>query len=312
MKKRLLLALLSLAASSPSFSALSTNNLGYYFDFNSQSTPGKCIYGSITSPSPIAYHTGALTWLASGGVDDSTRQGGSTAATRPDEIISDSPTVPTEGFTHRIWNFNEQEGWNYIHQNPSGPGSEGSNPEPKSVIEKGILKITVRPDLYDRRKAYVDCNTTTGRYKWRMYLPAPGPGDTCSRASFAAFIYHSDTCEFDFEIARGKQADRNSYGAQNDEMLAMMTSQANPFSSVKTRIKQGWHTVEIDMSNKGGNYYVQWFIDGKVVHTLQTSLAANKPFQIYCSLENLNGTGDYYPKNQTTALFDQVEYYYHP
>lgn len=229
--------------------------------------------------------------------------------TRPDEIKSDNPEAPYVDVYHRTWNFNTLEDWRFYHQNADGDGNP--NPEPKTVIENGQLKITVRPGVYDRRKASVSGNYTTGRYKWRIYLPKV---EMYSRASFAAWIYCDDRHELDFEIASGTSANRSKYGAKDDELLALMTNQQNPFFSEMVPIKTGWHTVEMDLTLKGGNYFVQWIIDGKVIRQLQTqnNFGTAYKFAIHCSLENLTGMGDRYPTRPHTAIFDRVEYYYHP
>ena len=49
------------------------------------------------------------------------------------------------------------------------------------------------------------------------------------RASIGAFLYFDDGHELDFEICSGTAADRAAHSAGPDDMLCLVTSQANPF-----------------------------------------------------------------------------------
>lgn len=222
------------------------------------------------------------------------------AAPRPDAVLKGR-------LGKKVWNYSSREGWSFMQQNTDG--STGDNPEPKSVFEDGKLKITVRAGSGDRRKAFIAPGSTTGRYKWRLFLPER---DGNSNMSVGAFIYNNDAGEIDFEIAAGKASERARYNAGEDELLAYMTNQGNPFHSTAVPVKPGWHTVELDLSGKNGHIYIQWVIDGKIVKRLQTQLPSTMQFSIWSSVENLGFAGDHPPSRRTTVPFDQVEYRYHP
>ena len=224
----------------------------------------------------------------------------------PYELTDNAPISKGTSYK-RVWNYTTQEDWGFMQQNTDG--TTGSNPDPKIIFKDGQLKITVRGGSGDRRKASVSAGATTGRYKWRLFLPQR---EANSNMSVGAFIYNNDEGEIDFEIAAGKASERTKYGAKNDELLAYMTSQGNPFHSTAVPVKPGWHTVELDLSNKNGSIFIQWFIDGKQVKTLQTSLSPSMVFSIWSSVENLGFAGDHPPSKQTTVPFDRAEYSYHP
>lgn len=216
--------------------------------------------------------------------------------------------VPSDGVLRRVWEFNEMEDW--IHMNQNTPHDADPNPEPKTVVENGMLVIHVRKGTQDRRKVLTkDKIYTTGRYKWRLYLPRL---DKCGRTSIGAWIYCDDQHELDFEIGSGTQAERTRLGAREDDLVVAMTSQANPYVSGRQLIKTGWHTVEMDLTLVDGNYEVKWLIDGEVRQTQRVTFGTDFPFFIYCSVENLGFMGDHPPVQDNTGYYDRVEYYYHP
>ncbi|MBT9448710.1 hypothetical protein ICN84_01320 [Akkermansia glycaniphila] len=201
----------------------------------------------------------------------------------------------------KVWNFDNLDGWKLY--------SQDSNPNQQCSIEKGCLKIFTRAGSDDRKKAStVDQVYTTGRYKWRTYVPKMGVGD---QASVGSWIYCDDQHEIDFEVGYGKKEVRDKLGAKPGDLVAYMTTQAHPFSSVPVLITPGWHTFEIDLSNKGGKYHVQWLIDGKVRHSLTQTFGPEFAFRIYCSVENLKFLGDRPASQDNYGLFDKVEYTYH-
>lgn len=229
-------------------------------------------------------------------------------ASRPDQLSPDDPSAPAVGIYNRTWNFNNLEDWFIYNQNTPAPGE--NNPAPKTIVKDGLLQIFVRAGTSDRRKVRTpDQAYTTGRYKWRVYLPKLDIG---GRSSIGAWIYCDDQHELDFEIGSGTSADRASLGAGADDLVAVMTTQANPFKSGKTLIKTGWHTVELDLTLVGGNYKATWIIDGVVKQTVQQTFGANYRFYIHCSVENLGFIGDWLPRQDNHALFDRMEYHYHP
>ena len=228
------------------------------------------------------------------------------AAKSPSEIPGEAGKQAGK-IVRRVWNYNDLGNSYFTQQNTDG--STGTNPNPKIRFEDGQLKITVRAGSGDRRKLRTDLPATTGRYKWRLCLPER---DGNSNMSVGAFIYYNDQCEIDFEIAAGKASERTKYKAKNDELLAYMTNQAFPYHSTAVPIKPGWHTVEIDVSDKNGKIFLRWFIDGKQVKTLDTTLSSSSRFSVISSVENLGFAGGHPPSKQTTVSFDRAEYYYHP
>ena len=94
-------------------------------------------------------------------------------------------------------------------------------------------------------------------------------------------------------------------------MIAYMTSQAYPFSSVPVVIKTGWHLFEIDLTLKNGNYYITWLIDDELKHELQLEFGKDIAFHIFCSVENLKFIGDQPAQQENSGLFDFVRYTYH-
>lgn len=58
------------------------------------------------------------------------------------------------------------------------------------------------------------------------------------QASIGAFLYFDDGHELDFEICSGTAADRAAHSAGPDDMLCLVTSQANPFS-LNSRLLRG-------------------------------------------------------------------------
>lgn len=229
-------------------------------------------------------------------------------AVRPDRLDPADPSAPPVDVYHRTWNFNEMEDWAHMNQNT--PYDSNPNPEPKTVTENGMLAIHVRKGTQDRRKVLTrDKIYTTGRYKWRLYLPKL---DKCGRTSVGAWIYCDDQHELDFEIGSGTQAERTRLGAGDDDLVVAMTSQANPYVSGRQLVKTGWHTVEMDLTLVNGNYEVKWFIDGGLRQTQRLAFGTAFSFYIYCSVENLGFMGDHLPTQDNTAYYDRVEYYYHP
>lgn len=209
-----------------------------------------------------------------------------------------TPTAPPK---RQVWNFNDLKGWT-LH-------SQDKNPDSQTSISNGCLKIFTKAGSADRKKAKTEAKIyTTGRYKWKTFIPKMEPGD---RTSIGSWIYCDDQHEIDFEVGPGKADVRAKLGARPDDLVAYMTTQAHPFSSVPVLIKPGWHTFEIDLTDVNGKYKVQWFIDGKLKHTIMQTFGPEFAFYIYCSVENLGFIGDHPSTRDYTGLFDKVEYTWH-
>ena len=99
--------------------------------------------------------------------------------------------------------------------------------------------------------------------------------------------------------------------ASPDDMIAYMTSQDFPYSSVPVKLKTGWHIFEIDLSIKEGKYYATWYIDKEKTHGIQLGFGNEISFYIFCSVENLKFIGDQIPQQENYGLFDFVKYKYH-
>ncbi len=209
--------------------------------------------------------------------------------------ISDAPSK------NKVWDFNNFEGWTL--------NSQDDNPDNQASISNGCLKIFTKKGSLDRKKARTNEKIyTTGRYKWRTYVPKMKAGD---QTSVGSWIYCDDKHEIDFEVGPGKAAERARLGAKGSELLAYMTTQGNPYSSIAVVIKPGWHIFELDLSSVNGKYKVQWLIDGKLKHTVQQNFGPEVAFYIFCSVENLKFVGDHPSTKDYTAQFDRVEYTWH-
>ncbi len=197
------------------------------------------------------------------------------------------------------WDFNDLSGWTKV--------SHDDDPESQTWIENGHLRIYTRANTRDRKKVVSDGNNyTTGRYVWQVFVSDLGIGD---QASIGAFLYHDDTHELDFEIGYGKESARAECGAADDEVLAYMTTQSSPFSSVFVPIKKGWHTLEINIRLVNDVYVVNWLIDDVLKHSITQTFGSVYDFAILCSMENLTFVGDHIPTQDNYVLFDYVEYY---
>lgn len=202
---------------------------------------------------------------------------------------------------NRKWGFKNLEGWVYAHQD--------DNPAQQCELEKGILKIFTRAQSWDRKKIRTEAKKyTTGRYTWKTYIPQMGQGD---QASVGSWIYCDDHHELDFEVGYGKADVREQLNAAPDEMIAYMTSQDFPFTSVPVKLKTGWHIFEIDLTLKDNQYYATWIIDKKINHEIQLKYGTEISFYIFCSVENLKFIGDQIPQQENYGLFDFVKYKYH-
>lgn len=214
--------------------------------------------------------------------------------------VQSSPQQPPK---KQVWEFNDLKGWEKV--------SQDDNPDHQASIANGKLKIFTRKGSFDRKKVHTtDKIYTTGRYKWKTYVPKIPVGD---QSSVGSWIYCDDQHEIDFEVGSGTAAERKKLNAGKSDLVAQMTTQANPFSSKAVLIKPGWHTFELDLSSAGGKYKVQWIIDGKTHHTIQQSFGPDEfAFFIFCSVENLKFLGDHPATKDNYGIFDRVEYTWHP
>ena len=123
------------------------------------------------------------------------------------------------------------------------------------------------------------------------------------------FLYFDDGHELDFEICSGTAADRAARSAGPDDMLCLVTSQANPFFSEFTPIKgDAWHTFVLDLKLENKKYLAEWSVDGKVLKRAQLDYGEEAYFRAISSVENLYGMGDHAATQENYALFDYLEY----
>lgn len=202
---------------------------------------------------------------------------------------------------NKKWDFNNLDGWVYAHQD--------DNPSQQCELENGVLKIFTRAQSWDRKKVRTESKKyTTGRYTWKTYIPQMGEKD---QASVGSWIYCDDHHELDFEVGYGNAEVRKKLNAAPDDMIAYMTSQDFPFTSVPKTIKAGWHLFEIDLAAKENKYYITWMIDKKITHEIQLKYGTEVSFHIFCSVENLKFIGDQIPQQENYGLFDFVKYKHH-
>lgn len=174
------------------------------------------------------------------------------------------------------------------------------------------LRIYTRPGVEyegtngDRFKVQTTTQFGSGRYEWRVYVPKPGMND---RSSIGAFVYFDDGHELDFEICSGTNADRIAHNAGPDDVLCLVTSQANPFFTEITPIKsEAWHTFVIDLKLVNKKYLAEWLVDGKRLKLQQFNWGEEVYFRAISSVENLYGMGDHAATKENYALFDYFEY----
>lgn len=195
------------------------------------------------------------------------------------------------------WEFNDLNEW----QDATQVGA------PNYFLENGNLKMFTNPNTWERTKVKTTATYGAGTYTWRVFVPEMGVGDM---SSIGAFLYKDDTHELDFEIGYGSQSTRQNLNAQEDDLIAYMSSQANPSQFVQTKIKRNqWYTLSIELTLSSNNrYFAKWKIDGTTVASKQLNYGTKVKFNVFCSMENLTFIGDHIPQNQNYALFDSVQY----
>jgi len=197
------------------------------------------------------------------------------------------------------WDFNDLDG---LYHTPGMP----ENYE----LQDGVLKIYTRAGSSDRIKfrsndmAYVH-----GRYSWRVFVPEMGAGDM---SSIGCFLYYDDEHELDFEIGYGKSSVRKELNAGDDDLIAYMTSQANPKHQLKKTVKRNeWHNFAIELQLQNGKYTATWYIDDNAVTSRDLDFGPEEiKFYVFISVENLTFIGDHVSTQDNYGLFDYVEYKY--
>lgn len=221
-----------------------------------------------------------------------------------------SLTIIQDGYKGTIYNYGDFQG---LQKTGLVAGIEPITIVDNDECEDGkALRIYTRPgEEYsgtygDRFKVQTTTQFGSGRYEWRVYVPKFGMND---RASIGAFVYFNDTHELDFEICSGTAAARSEHNAGPDDMLCLVSSQANPYFSEYTPIKgDAWHILVLDLKLENEKYLAEWLVDGKSLKRTQLNFGEEAYFRAISSVENLYGMGDHAATQENYALFDYLEY----
>lgn len=181
---------------------------------------------------------------------------------------------------------------------------------PKSYrLENNHLKITTRANSKDRIKVKTKRkNFGVGTYEWKIYVPKYNLHDQCS---IGAFIYHSGKIpyEIDFEIGSGSIEDRKKINSKPDEAIVHCTSQFLPHDTEMFNITtEQWHHFKLVLTEQKGKYFVEWYINNRMVHTLETEIKIKYKFTVHNSLENLTFMGEQLPEKENYVLFDSFTF----
>ena len=231
-----------------------------------------------------------------------------------DDKFSDDPnswvTAPQEGELLNDkaikWDFANLNEWELANQ---GEGSENDHTsiENNTDCEDGkALKIYTQANSQQRKKVRTTKQYGSGLYTWRTYISDLGEVE---RVSIGSWLWHDDEHELDFEVGSGTSDERKALQAADDEVIAYMTSQANPWLHQGIKIKKNaWHIFQIDLKLVGGKYFATWLIDGVPYAAQQLVFGEDYPFYIFCSTENLKFVGDTWPYKDNHGLWDYVIY----
>ena len=175
-------------------------------------------------------------------------------------------------------------------------------------LENSTLKIITRPNTNDRVKIRSKQKFTTGTYIWRIFIPE---FKIYEQVSIGAFLYHNqkEEFEFDFEIGSGKKIDREKLNLKKNEAIVYCVSQFSPSNSSQFLVKtNSYSDFKMELIDVDGFYLVKWFINDKLLKTLQTNVRSNINFKVHCSLENLHFMGDLQTTSINHVLFDSFRF----
>uniref|UniRef100_A0AB33JH18 Toxin-antitoxin system protein n=1 Tax=Prevotella sp. GTC17260 TaxID=3236796 RepID=A0AB33JH18_9BACT len=168
------------------------------------------------------------------------------------------------------------------------------------------LKIYTEANSQQRKKIRTVKQYGAGLYTWRTYISDLGETE---RTSIGSWLWHDDKHELDFEVGSGTGKERKALNLADDEVIAYMISQANPWLHQKVRIKKNsWHIFQIDLKLVNDKYLATWLIDGTPYAIQQLAFGEENPFYIFCSVENLKFVGDTWPYQTNYGLWDYVTY----
>lgn len=231
-----------------------------------------------------------------------------------DDRFTDNPDSWVTGFEKgdlqedkaTKWNFTNLDDWKLANQ------GEGNDVDHSSIVDNAdceegkALKIYTEANTQQRKKVRTEKQYGAGLYTWRSYISDLGEVE---RVSIGSWLWHDDKHELDFEIASGTSKERKALSVADDEVIAYMTSQDNPWLHQKVKIKKNaWHIFQIDLKLVNGKYFATWLIDGVAYAKQQLSFGEEHPFYIFCSVENLKFTGDTWPYKDNYGLWDYMVY----
>ena len=230
-----------------------------------------------------------------------------------DDRFTDDPnsgiTTPEEGDLlndkSTKWDFANLDGWELANQGDENV--DHSSIENNAECEDGkALRIYTEANSQQRKKMRTTKQYGSGLYTWRTYISNLGEVE---RVSIGSWLWHDDAHELDFEVGSGTSEERSALNAADDEVIAYMTSQDNPWLQQKVKIKKNeWHIFQIDLKLVNEKYFATWLIDEVPYSTQQLSFGEEYPFYIFCSIENLKFIGDAWPHKDNYGLWDYMIY----
>ena len=223
----------------------------------------------------------------------------------------DTPNKATLSTAQELkWQFTNTDEWLNASQGENADVSQ-TFVESNSEAEDGkVIKIYTEANTQQRKKLKSKKQYGAGLYTWRTYISDLG---VTERVSIGSWLWNSDKHELDFEVGSGTAKERETLAAADDEVIAYITSQDNPFVQQKVKIKKNaWHTFKIDLQLVGDKYFATWLIDEVKCAAQQLNYGQEHPFHIFCSTENLKFIGDNWPYQDHYGLWDYVSYTPYP
>ena len=158
----------------------------------------------------------------------------------------DTPNKATLSTAQELkWQFTNTNEWLNASQGENANVSQTSV-ESNSEAEDGkVIKIYTEANTQQRKKLKSKKQYGAGLYTWRTYISDLG---VTERVSIGSWLWNSDKHELDFEVGSGTAKERETLATADDEVIAYITSQDNPFVQQKVKIKKNaWHTFKIDL-----------------------------------------------------------------
>ncbi len=140
-----------------------------------------------------------------------------TAPPQEGELLKDKVTK---------WDFADINGWELANQGEDSETDHTSIENNADCEDGKALKIYTEANSQQRKKVRTSKQYGSGLYTWRTYISDLGEVE---RVSIGSWLWHDDEHELDFEIGSGTGEERTALQATEDEVIAYMTSQANPW-----------------------------------------------------------------------------------